>query len=494
MRPAPTAHAPSPRLPAAIPIEWHWLGRPPRQAALVAFFMILTFMAALARSPAHGATSEPFSANPRTAAFPVSAAPDGRYLIDGSGTPYFLHGDAGWSLIADLTSDEAKIYLADRRQRGFNTIVVNLLERQFARLAPRNASGEPPFKIAGDFATPNDAYFDHAVAVIEEARRHGLLVLLAPAYLGARGGPEGWYQEMRASGADKLRSYGRYVGQRFQSLDNIIWVIGGDYSPPEREIVRAVADGIREFDRKSLFTFHPTPETSARDYWGSEPGLDLDMVYTYEAVHIEAARVARGGGATPFILFETHYEAEWHGADEHRIRLQAYEALLSGACGQVFGNNPIWHFGGPGLTPTSVDWRAALSSRGAESMTHLGRLFSALPWWRLAPDLDGHFLVEGQGAFNSRAVAAVDKAGGLALVYVPSERRIMLDLSRVGPDALDFHWFDPSSGRTSKAKPPLPRAHRRAEIATPGPNDVGMQDWLLLVTDKPASRALKLEE
>ncbi len=51
------------------------------------------------------------------------------------------------------------------------------------------------------------------------------------------------------------------------------------------------------------------------------------------------------------------------------MRLQTYQAALNGAAGQIFGNNPIWHFDGPGLYSVPTTWHQALNSRGAQSMT-----------------------------------------------------------------------------------------------------------------------------
>src|SRR5262245_32692305 len=55
-------------------------------------------------------------------AFPLRTEAGRRHLLDASGQPFLLHGDTAWSLIADLTREEADIYLADRHARGFNTI------------------------------------------------------------------------------------------------------------------------------------------------------------------------------------------------------------------------------------------------------------------------------------------------------------------------------------------------------------------------------------
>lgn len=45
------------------------------------------------------------------------------------------------------------------------------------------------------------------------------------------------------------------------------------------------------------------------------------------------------------------------GVDERQLRTHAYQAVLSGASGQVFGNHPIWYFSGPGLYEASMTWQ-----------------------------------------------------------------------------------------------------------------------------------------
>src|SRR5262249_12043910 len=156
-----------------------------------------------------------------------------------------------------------------------------------------------------------------------------LLVLLAPAYLGYDGGDEGWYRAMAANGADKLRAYGRYVAQRFAAFDNIIWVHGGDFNPPDRALTRAVAMGMRDFLPASLATAHCGPETPAHALWGSEPWLDIDSVYSYGPIADACDSAYQAAPRRPVLLLESAYENE-HRADAARTRAQAYQALLSG--------------------------------------------------------------------------------------------------------------------------------------------------------------------
>jgi hypothetical protein len=254
----------------------------------------------------------------KTWPFPLTVQPGKSFLVDAAGRPFFMHGDTAWSLIAELTREEADVYLRDRQARGFNTLLVSLLEHHFSRNAPANAYGDRPFE-AEAFGTPNEAYFRHADWVLERACELGFAVLLTPSYLGTSGGHEGWYGEMAASGGPRLREYGRFVRQRYGRLGNIVWVQGGDYNPPEKNLVRAVAEGIRETDPDALHTAHTAAETAALDFWSGEPWLSVNNVYTYGPVHAPALVQHASGGGMPYFLMESAYENE-HGADARRVR------------------------------------------------------------------------------------------------------------------------------------------------------------------------------
>jgi uncharacterized protein DUF4038/collagenase-like protein with putative collagen-binding domain len=413
---------------------------------------------------------------PPDAAFPLEVQPGQRYLVGRSGQPFLLNGDTAWSLIADLTREDAELYLRDRRARGFNTLLVNLLESKFARNAPANAYGDRPFTADGDYATPNDAYFDHAEWVLRRACELGFVVLLTPSYVGNGGGDEGWYREMTESGTAKLRAYGRYVGGRFGDLDNIVWVEGGDYNPPDKDLIRALADGIRESDPDALQTAHGSPGSAALEYWSGEPWLSINNVYTYAPVY-EAALDQYAGSKMPFFLIESAYENE-HEAGGQRVRMQAWQALLSGASGQIFGNNPIWHFEGPGIYPVTASWQQELGSPGARSMTVLHQLVASLPWWLLRPDASGSLLTEGQGGAAARGVAALAADGSFALVYLPTARRITLDLAGLRGPRIAARWHDPSTGEIVPVDgSPFP-VGTRAFAPMPW-NRAGASDWVL---------------
>ena len=260
---------------------------------------------------------------------------------------------------------------------------------------------------------------------------------------------------------------------------NILWVNAGDADPPRPELVDAIAAGISETDSDALQTAHGAPETAAADVWADYPWLDVNNLYTYQDVY-SAAVEQHAESELPYFLIESTYENE-HGASTKLLRTQAYQALLTGAIGHVFGNNPMWHFDGPELFPGGQTWEDALTSPGTESMRHVGELFGDLPWWNLVPDLDGVLLVGDVGAGQDRAVAAIDCAGGLAVVYIPTGEPV-----NVNPDCLagrnrSVRWFDPTSGMFSPAAAGAVEGDAEFELAPPGANEAGDSDWVAII-------------
>src|SRR5262249_10242713 len=144
----------------------------------------------------------------------------GRYLVDQKGVPFFIHGDSPWSLLVQLAKADAGRYLEDRSRKGYNAIILELIEHQYAENPPRNRAGDGPFTRPGDFSTPNEAYFAHVDWVLRKAAGEGILVLLAPCWAGAGGGGEGWSAELKANGAARCRNYGRYLGNRCRNHRN----------------------------------------------------------------------------------------------------------------------------------------------------------------------------------------------------------------------------------------------------------------------------------
>ncbi len=413
-------------------------------------------------------------ARARAVNYPLKVSENRHHLVDQNGAPFLIQGDAAWSLFVQLKREEAAAYLEDRRRRGFNLVMVNLLEHAYADHPPLNAYGQGPFTTPGDFSTPNEPYFSHIDGVLREAGEKGIAVLLCPAYLGFGGGNEGWYQEMLRNGPAKLRDYGRRLGERYRGFDNIVWLEGGDFTPPPEhlELVNAVAEGIKERDRRHLHVAHWSPEVSGAEIQVSG-WLDVNSTYTYGPVYVKSLADDQRNDGRPHFLIESRYENEqdWSPA---RLRAQAYDALLTGAAGHIFGNSPIWKF--------AAGWREALGSAGSVSMTNVWALFAPRDWTSLVPDTKKEVLVGGAERFGTPAyaLAARSKNRDLAIAYLPTTRKIQINLAQLsGP--VGARWYDPTSGSFASAAPaPLP-ANSVVDFRSPGQNSTGDEDWVLVL-------------
>lgn len=412
---------------------------------------------------------------------------EGRYLVDRQDRPFLVAGDTAWSLIVQLSSEDIDRYLDDRQAKGFSSIIVNLIEHKFCSDPPRTQAGLPPFKRPGDFSEPNPAYFDFAHEVVKKANDRDIVVWLVPAYLGYGGGDEGWFREMKAAGPEKLRAYGRFVAQRFADLPNLVWVMGGDFTPEPADqwTVSEMAKAIREVDSAHPITGHGAPPSSAVTAFGDQPWLTVNAVYSYEATLFKPVLAEYDRRPVrPYVLFESTYEDE-HDSRAEQIRRQAYWAMLGGACGQFLGNNPIWHFDGPGIFKPKMTWRQALDSVGSQDMARLRKLFISLPWQRLAPEQDHCMVTDGYGDGVATALTARSDDARCSVTYIPStgmeSRALIVDLAGfTGP--VTGRWYNPTNGRTTEVGgPPLPNRGTHV-FQTPGDNGTGTNDWLLILS------------
>lgn len=435
------------------------------------------------------ASSQGDAAGPQGATGSLAVSGNHRYLVDAGNAPMLLQGDAAWSLIVTLSKSDAGLYLKNRRAKGFNAILVNLIEHKFCNNPPRNAEGEAPFATPGDFSTPNERYFAHADWIVQEAAKNGIYVLLAPIYLGYKGTDEGWITELMALSPEKCLEYGRYLGRRYKGLRNIIWVMGGDRNPESAlERVDLIALGIKEHDSGHLFTAHCAPENSAFSQYSGGDWLSFNTVYTYQLIHPRLYQAYHRNPAEPFILIESSYESE-HNSSEVQIRRQAYWTILCGGFGHVFGNNPIWHFDGPTLFAAKDTWQQAMDLPGSVSMMHWGNLFRSRKWYELVPDEQHQLVTQGLGELNGLdyLAAARTSDGSTAIAYMPTSRTITVDMARIFGSHARTWWFNPRSGAASVA----------GDFATQGLREFtppGSGDWALVLDDaakdlpKPGTR------
>jgi hypothetical protein len=420
-------------------------------------------------------------------AFPLLVSENHRYLVDAKGRPFLINGDSPWELAWQLTREEAVELLDNRRAKGLNAILVDVLpySEWSPYLTEKNRYGHGPFRTPGDFATPDEAYFAHLDWVIRTAAERGMLVLLVAADLGfagehlpASGAKQGmWHEQYLSNGIEKCYQYGRYLGSRYKSFPNVLWVLGGDRDPGDvTEHVEAMARGLEETAPAHLKTYHAGAKNGSI-FFGNSAWCDLNMSYGYTEPYGFVLDDYRRQPTKPCFMGESGYEGEANDGRPGtplRVRRQAYWAMLSGACGHLYGS-AAW-------TVQPDVWRKWLDSPGAQHMAHFGHFFQSLDWFRLVPDADHRILTGGLGEMGSVEYAACAwiSDGSLAVCYLPSARTVTVDLSKLrGP--VQARWFDPTSGTHSEVEgSPFTHSGTR-EFAPPTPNAAGDSDMVLVL-------------
>lgn len=411
----------------------------------------------------------------RQKTFPLKVSKSGRFLVSQYGEAFLVNADAGWNLFHKIRLEAARTYIASRQAKFFNTIFLQLLPPE---PSDRNAYGEAPFHREGDFAMPNEVYFNYVDEILKSALARQMLVGINPAWLGCC--RNGWYDVQYNVGPENCRAYGQFLAARFKKYPNLFWIMGGDRDPLRETVAqRAIAEGIKAESPEQLLTFHAASSHSSTDVFPNENWLDFSMVYTYfrgkenvwttemPQVYESARSEWQKIPAKPFILGESQYEDENIGS-ALMVRRQAYWTILSGGAGHCYGSS-VWDF--------KEDWQQRLNLEGAVDMAHFHKIMLGLPWEYLRPELSDNLIVEGQSIYGSEDYISVGVLPNhrMTLMYLPSGRPLKIDMEKLKGSNLRAVWINPRNNKRWIGGYFKPKGIK--ELTPP----TLREDWLLLI-------------
>lgn len=439
---------------------------PQRKDLVARAFGLLAFAAVL---PAEMASAEP--------AFPLKYSASQKFLVDQNEAPFLLNGDSPWYLIQKATKAQTLSYLDDRQDRGFNGILVMLIERGFHDGTTTN--GHHPFggteNLDNIVSKIDERYFEHVDWVINEANKRNIVVYLPPAYLGSGGGGDGWARQFAAAGVNQSKAWGRWVGARYRSFKNIVWVMGGDTNyanDSQRRAHEAVIEGLLETDDTHLMTAHCDRGNAGLDCF-DRPWLTLNSTYGHcdTAPALSKADYERIDRA-PFIWYEGGYESS--GSGNSCMRAQPYWSVLSGSSGHLYGNHDLW--------PFESGWQGALDDPGGASLEHFAKLFASRNWSALQPDFAHNVLTAGYDDIGSGEYvgSAMTKDRQTFIAYLPRLRAVTVNLSKLSGSQVKVWWFNPRNGSSQMAG--TKSTSTTAARFTPPSSG----DWVLVIDDEAA--------
>jgi hypothetical protein len=417
----------------------------------------------------------------------LKVSPNGRYLVDQDGKPFFYLGDTCWLLFQRPDREEVDEYLKDRAAKGFTVIQAYVLRGLGEKHPDGNASllGITPL-IDRDPTRPNEAFFKHVDDVVNRANDYGLVMGLVTAKSWhVNDHPEKVFDETNAY------TFGKFLGARYKN-NAVIWYPGGDSAPGKDEAVWvAMAKGLKDgSEGRHLVSYHGHGGTSSSDWFHTADWLDLNSI---QSGHGWAAktyeRVGRDHGlspAKPTVDMEPPYENHPTGPDtpridSHQVRKGAYWAMLAGAAGHGYGALDLFWFykdaDGPFPRNGFQHWRTAAAYEGSRQVGLMRRFFELRPWQRLVPDQS--VIASGQGEGEDHIQAARADDGSFAIAYLPHGGTIGVRMDKLTGKNVNAHWFDPRSGEWHPAGQ-HPNTGTR-EFAAPSRGD--HDDWVLVLDD-----------
>ena len=414
---------------------------------------------ALSSTVAATTSAAPVASGP---VYPLKISSSGRYLVDQNNKPFFITGEQGWTLITELANSDVGVYLSDRSSRGYNAVWLAAADNTYQSNEPYDYYGNKPFDGA-DFTNEDATYWAHVDYVVQQAASHGIVMMLDPAFVGLNS-TSGYLSSYLNSSDAVVTAYGAWLGARYKSFPNVMWVLGGDADPAISGLYSKMSDlatGIRSTDSDHLMTFEASRYSSGSvvagggysslDVWPGPPSwLNLNWVYLSPAYipTSNQTNYSRSPWLPPF-MGEDWCEGD-HSMTPLQLREEGYGAILGGSyLGRVFCNDAIWSFGSPTYDTMGASWQSQLGSSGSVSQESLGTLFRSREHWLLVPDTSHAVMTVGSQSGTTTAVTARTSDGQTIIAYIPTQRAVTIAMTKIADTSAKAWWFNPQTGATT---------------------------------------------
>lgn len=427
-----------------------------------------------------------------------------RFLVYEDGRPFFYLGDTAWELFHRLNREEAERYFADRARKGFTVIQAVALAEEDGLNTP-NPYGHRPL-VDNDPARPDvkpgpqDDYWDHVDALVNQAEAHGLFLGLLPTWGDKWNRRKGAGPEVFTP--QNAETYGAWLGARYRDKP-IIWIVGGDRpieNDTHRAIVDAMARGLRRGDGgRNLITFHPPGGRGSAEWFHDAPWLDFNMRQNghtpeFNPRYAQTRTDYDRQPVKPVLDGEPIYEdhpvsfraADFGHSTATDVRRPLYWNLFTGAFGHTYGHHSVWQMWSPRVPPKNhplLPWFEAIDQPGAGQMQHARWLLESRPFLTRMPDdsviAESTVRTAVPGAGRYRFVATRDRDGSYAMVYAPVGRTFSVQMDRISGPRVKAWWYNPRTGAASLIGEYENRGQR--EFRSPDHNE--NLDWVLVLDD-----------
>ena len=433
----------------------------------------------------------------------LKVSPNGRYLMTGSGKPFFWLGDTGWLLFNKLKREEAETYLEDRRKKGFNVIQVMVLHQVpsvnvYGDSALVHANVARPLLTPGNMASDAAQYdfWDHVDYIVDLAAKKGLYMGMVPVWgTNVKGG------KVRQAQA---KIYATFLAERYKNRPNIVWLNGGDIAGSDSmKVWNTIGATLKAGDPNHLETFHPRGRTQSSDWFHNAAWLDFNMYQSgHQRYEQDTSRKEKNHygpdnwkyqqadyalkPAKPSIDGEPSYEGipqglhditqpRWTDAD---VRRYGYWSVFAGAFGYTYGQNSVMQmhssFDKGSAYGSKELWSSAINAPGAAQMQYLKQLMLSRPYFDRVPDQS---LIAGDAGQKYNRLFAT-RGKNYAFVYAYNGRNIKVNMGKIAGAKVKASWFSPRNGKTTDVGT-FPNKGT-LEFNPPGEQKDG-NDWVLIL-------------
>ncbi|SDS94322.1 glycoside hydrolase family 140 protein [Microlunatus soli] len=465
---------------------------------------------ATADEPTDSSTDKPADSSTAAAAKPpweehgpIRISDNGRFFQHQDGEPFFWLADTPW-LLHKLSREELPTYFEDRRDKGFN---VALLQVVPASLAFKNYYGDTPF-IGQNMDKPNEPYWEHVDAMVELAAEYGL-------YMGM----DAVWGSVVKSGALTVagaKRYGTWIAERYRHAPNIVWLIGGDTIAHERlEIWTKLGEAVRQVDPDHLITFHPFGRYSSATWFHNADWLDFHLFQsghrTYaqafaeistEETGVQLPTLWKGEDNWKFVLEdhklyppkptldgEPSYERVPQGLHDldqpfwkaEDIRRYAYWAVFAGACGHSYGNGAVMPMHVESDGPVNgygvrKYWYQGLDDPGAGQLQYLKKLILSRPYFSRIYDPS---IVHGDAGWRYDRILTT-RGNEYLFAYSYTGRSFSLEMGHISGNQVKVWWYNTRNG-ASRADGT--RTNSGIQTFNPPGGTENGNDWVLVLDD-----------
>lgn len=386
---------------------------------------------------------------------PLLVSANKKYLKNGE-KPFFWMGDTAWLLFQKCSLEEARLYMENRKAKGFSVIQATIIHM-----------AEGSKTVRADYRT--EAFWEHCDAILEMAKELGLYMGLLPAW--------GSLVKNQYITEDNVEKYADFLASRYGAYPNVIWILGGDIRGTDGlGVYNRFGRRLKEKTTNQLIGFHPFGRTSSSLWFHKEPWLDFNM---FQSGHRRYDQVTLGEWddnngkegwfgednwkyvkrdlsysiKKPTVDGEPSYEwipqglhnpeePYWQASD---VRRYAYWSVFQGAMGHTYGDNAVMQFYNsweePGSYGVKELWTEAIHHEGSCQMKHLVDLMESVDFQNGAP-LE-QVLEEQKEGYHYIAVFAGET---YIFCYSYLGEPFTLNLEGYKGKKLMASWYDPASG------------------------------------------------